>query len=123
MFCTADCTGDADPLSINTCRSSLSRYSVSIRLHVAVVFLDGAREAVVSLIVADEVEQLRLGRMQRRLKRRYARVRDGPRGQSGVLVGVVRRIRLQIGDVDDAVVTAGKLRRVDHAGIGGERDA
>src|SRR5664280_1518271 len=71
-------------------------YRPAICNHIAAMFFHGARETMVAIVIADEVEEIALRRMHGGLQRSDSRIGDGAGRQPGILIGVVRRIELQV---------------------------
>src|SRR5262249_21266786 len=72
------------------------------RLHGPAIGLDigcvlgvGAGKPVMALVVAYKVEEIGFCRLQGRPQGGHARIADRSRGQAGVTVGVVRRIKME----------------------------
>ena len=65
--------------------------------HVAIVLGQRRGEGVAALAVGDEIERALARRVDRGQDRRAARIADRPGRQAGHDIGVVRRVRLQVG--------------------------
>ena len=76
--------------------SSTRPQGLAVGRHVLVVLGGAAGEAVVPVVVTHEVEVFGFPGIQSGLQGGHARVGDGPGRQSGELVGVVRRVELQV---------------------------
>ena len=100
----------------------LSLHGLTQSGHILVVFFETAGKTVVSVAVADKIEIVGLRRMHGRFERRSAGIRYGPRRQSGMSVGVVLGLKSHVGMMQRAGVTSVEQFRIDHAGIGLQRD-
>src|ERR1041384_8221354 len=92
---------DQDDTSLNGGRvqhSRLARRScdrASVSGDVAAMLVESAGEAVVTIAVADEIKKFCLCGVHGGLKRRAPGIRDRPRRQSGMAVGVVGGVESQ----------------------------
>src|SRR5689334_12752116 len=89
-------------------------HGLSVGLHVCDVLCICPGKTVMPLIITYKIEIVGLGWMKRRLQGRLAGIGDGPRRHPGTPVGVVRRIKVQIGLVYYAAVAAVQQRCIDH---------
>ena len=80
------------------------------------MLLEVGGEAAVAGGIADEIEVVGLGRVKGSPQGGDSGVADGPGRQAGVVVGVVRRGRLQVGGVDGAAPAVFQQRGVDDGG-------
>jgi hypothetical protein len=84
------------------------------------MLLQIARETMVAFIVAHEIEEVSVCGIHGSLQRSHSGVGDWTRWQSGKLIRVIRRVKLQVRDIDGAAIPPGKQGRIDHAGIGSQ---
>ncbi len=85
--------------------------------HVPLVLCKRLGEKVPAVIVADEIQIIGRRGIERGADGGGARVGDGPRRQTCVTVGVVRRIELQIALKNRTDGAPGQARRIDDGGI------
>jgi len=88
-----------------------------ISSHVPLMVCKRSGENVAAVIVADEIQKIGPGRVECGKDGCGARIGDGPRRQSRIPVGVVRRIGLQIALKNRTDGAPGQARGIDHSGI------
>src|SRR3954468_13005715 len=87
------------------------------------MFSAGAREAVMSVAVADEIQVVGLLWMKRRFERCAPGIGDRSRRKSGNAICVVRRSGVEVRLVNNAVIFIGEQRSIDDGRVGAQQHA
>src|SRR6267378_3939451 len=89
--------------------------------YIAVVFVQIARETMMAISVADEIEKLGSCGMHRRGQRVLSGITDWPRWQAWETISVIGRIYGEVDVMKAAGIISGQQERVNHAWVGIER--